>query len=161
MSKTGKILLIIPLMTFALYGTAPGEKAPAILMKTSAGAVCNPGKQGREKPLILSFFSHTCQPCMMEVPELQALEGRGADIALVADAGTDERAAAVFFEKIRKTTGTKITLPVVYDRYGDIKKSFGVTSFPTLFLIRKDATIGLRFTGFKPENMDELKKSLN
>lgn len=144
-----------------LFSSSEGKKSPALIMKASNGAVFNPGKNGKTKPVILSFFSHNCLPCMNEIPELQAIAGSSCDIYLVADTATGDNEAADFFRRIRKSSGREITIPVVYDIYGDMMKQFKVRSYPVLLFIDRDGIIRLRFEGYKSENIEVLKKRIN
>jgi len=153
-------LLILFISNSTLFPSAEGEKSPAMIMKASSGVVFNPAKDGKKKPVILSFFSHNCLPCMNEIPELQAMADTTFDVYLVADSATGENEAAEFFKKINKSSNREIVMPVVYDTYGDMMKKFKVKGYPVLIFIDKSGIIKLRFDGYKAENMEILKKHL-
>jgi thiol-disulfide isomerase/thioredoxin len=140
-----------------------GEKSPAIMIKASNGDMFNPAKTGKDKQIILSFFSDNCTPCLKEIAELQKLQENYKDIIiyLVADVNTDEKKAKKFLKKIESSSDVEITLPVVYDIYSDIKNAFKVKQFPTLFLIDKNGIIRLIFDGYTSANIESLKKKVN
>ncbi len=139
-----------------------GDRAPAIIMRASNGDSFILSKQGKVKPVLISFFSDNCLPCLKEIPELQKIKNSSdrTDVYLVADTATDEKRAAEFLEKTGKQSGMKITLPVVYDSYGDMKGAFGVKSYPVLFLVDRKGVVVLRFDGYKPENIEKLNRLL-
>lgn len=157
-----RVIILIMFFLFisgnSLFSSGEGEKSPAMIMKATNGDVFNPAKDGKKKPLILSFFSHNCLPCMNEIPELQAMADKSFDIYLVADSATGENETAEFFKKIKKSSGRDITLPVIYDTYSDMMKRFKVKGFPVFLVIDKNGIINLRFDGYKAENMEILKK---
>jgi thioredoxin-related protein len=145
-----------------LFSLNEGERAPAIIMRASNGDSFIPSKQCKAKLLIISFFSDNCLPCLKEIPELQKIQNSSyqAAIYLVSDVATDEKRAAVFLEKTGKNSGMKITIPVVYDSYGDLKDAFRVKGYPALFLVNKNGNIVLRFDGYRPENIEKLNNLL-
>jgi len=165
MKKTVNLFLIIYFLFIvaSVYSLSEGEKSPAIIMKASNGDVFNPAKNGRDKYIILSFFSENCIPCIKEIPELQKLQdvSKRFIIYLVADVSTDEKKAKVFLKKIKNISNIEITLPLVYDVYSDMKQSFKVNEFPSLFLINKNGIIKQRFDGYMPDNLEKLKRSIN
>lgn len=152
-------VLLFLLALCPAFSAKEGQKAPSIIMKASNGDVFNPAKE-KKKVLLLSFFSHNCVPCMNEIPELQALAGDGCDIYLVAETSTGEGEAADFFAKIKNTSGIEVTLPVVYDTYGDMMKKFDVKSYPVVMLIDKKGKIRLRIDGYRPENIEQLGREI-
>lgn len=156
------IAAIISLSAGAILSMNAGEKSPSIIMKASNGDVFNPAKAGKSKLLVLSFFSSDCVPCLKEIPELQKIQDESGDVAiyLVADTGTDGKKAEDFLKLAGKQSGIKINLPIVYDIYSDMKQSFGVKSFPALFLVDRSGVIAIRFDGYIPENIAKLKQRI-
>jgi len=164
MNKINLMIILIMLIapTGALYPLNEGQKSPAIIMRASNGDSFIPSKGGKDKPLIISFFSDDCPPCLKEIPELQKIQLSSDKVAvyLVADVNTDKKKSAAFFDIAEKKSGMKITIPVVFDVYSDMKNAFGVKAYPALFLIDKNGSVVLRFDGYKTENIEKLNEYL-
>lgn len=104
----------------------------------------------RGKVVFLNFWATWCGPCRQEMPDIQALyEERGKnskDVVVlgVANPKTDknpnnsdvsEKEVKEFLEE------NSYTYPVAMDTTGDIFSQYGITSFPTTFMIDKDGNV--------------------
>ncbi len=84
-------------------------------------------------PVILNFYSESCQPCLAEVPYLERVY-RGYDangqFALLGINQSDPK------EDIR-TFGEKfqITYPLLFDQGLNVNQQYGVTAIPTTYFI--------------------------
>lgn len=104
----------------------------------------------RGKTVFLNFFATWCGPCQREIPDIEALyrdRGENAGEVVVlgvanpktsehpqnSDVGVDEVEA--FIDEYG------ITYPVLMDTMGQLFSSFGVSSFPTTFMIDKDGYV--------------------
>ena len=104
----------------------------------------------RGKTVFLNFFATWCGPCPREIPDIEALyrdRGENASEVVVlgvanpktsehpqnSDVGVDEVEA--FIDEYG------ITYPVLMDTTGQLFSSFGVSSFPTTFMIDKDGYV--------------------
>ena len=104
----------------------------------------------RGKTVFLNFFATWCGPCQREIPDIEALyrdRGENAGEVVVlgvanpktsehpqnSDVGVDEVEA--FIDEYG------ITYPVLMDTTGQLFSSFGVSSFPTTFMIDKDGYV--------------------
>lgn len=97
------------------------------------------------KTVFLNFWATWCPPCRAEMPEIQALyEEYGSneeDVVILGiaspnvgrEGSTDEVAA--FLEK------NEYTYPVVMDEGGSMAYTYGVTAYPTTFMIDKDGNV--------------------
>lgn len=110
----------------------------------------------RGKVVFLNFWATWCPPCRAEMPDIQALYeayGDAADaevvILAVATPGVggeaDEAGVTAFLEE------NGYTYPVVMDPTGDILYDYGISAFPTTFMID---TAGNVF-GYVPGAMSE------
>lgn len=91
-------------------------------------------------PLALVFFDPQNSKCARAVSTLQALAGRGVQVAAVAiDTGPRPAAAAV--------RAHRWTIPVAYDRDGAVGAAYGVVICPLIELARRDGVVFERLIG--------------
>lgn len=95
---------------------------------------------------LLTFWSHTCPPCLEEMPALNtmALTWSGPEFRVLTvnfDEGENLDAAKRFLQE------QEIVLPTVYDSKQTMKNAFAVTEFPRHFLISPDKKIVWQATG--------------
>ena len=89
---------------------------------------------------LLTFWSHTCPPCLLEMPALNQLANNWNGPAfevLTINVDQDENAelSKRFLEEER------LSLPTIYDQQGQLQRAFGVDTFPRHFLINPEAKI--------------------
>lgn len=109
----------------------------------------------KEKPILAGFFFTNCLPCKKEIPELELLNKKyGLKIKMFLIATDKEGADAVipYIEKM------KITIDVLIDKYSDSAKDFGVTQYPSLFIIGMDGKVLYSCYGYKKENIENIEK---
>ena len=111
----------------------------------------------RGRVVLLDFWASWCGPCRQSFPLYEALrkEMPARDFALLA-INLDEMA-----------DGPKAFLeehPVHYtslaDPAGEVARQYGLIGMPTSFLIDRDGVVRARHTGFKPQDIDALRKEI-
>ncbi len=122
-----------------------GRTAPNIEAETLDGARFSL-EDHRGEVVVLSFWASWCGPCRLELPELNALQGRRSDVTVVAVNVDRDRAAAERF-----LAGLDLSLPVVLDSQSLALGQYGVMSMPTMFLVDPNGTIKFSKTGFSRE----------
>ncbi len=104
----------------------------------------------RGKTVFLNFFATWCGPCQREIPDIEALyrdcgENAGEVVVLgVANPKTSEHPqnSDVGVDEVEAFIDEYgITYPVLMDTTGQLFSSFGVSSFPTTFMIDKDGYV--------------------
>ena len=93
----------------------------------------------RGKIVVLNFWAVWCPYCIQEMPGLDAantelLKGEDA-VILTVDVQED-------LEKVKKfISSKKLTLPVLMDYDGSVSGAYGVSAFPTTFVINRDGSV--------------------
>jgi peroxiredoxin len=99
-------------------------------------------------PVLVNFWATWCQPCRLEMPNLQGrFEQYHPDIYVLA-VNFDEPADLVqsFAEELN------LTFPILLDPGGRIQSLYQIRGYPTTFLIDSDGIIRVIHIGFMTEN---------
>lgn len=98
----------------------------------------------RGKVVFLNFWATWCPPCRAEMPDIQKLYesyGDAGEVVILAVATpgvsgeTDEAGVAAFL------TEHGYTYPVVMDPTGQVLSDYGISAFPTTFMIDREGSI--------------------
>lgn len=110
------------------------------------------------KTVFLNFWATWCPPCKAEMPDIQNVyetydtEGEDALVVLgiaapnMGGEGSEEQIAAFLKEQ-------GYTYPVVMDTTGEIFSAYGITSFPTTFMIDREGNVFGYVTGMLSEDV--------
>ena len=118
----------------------------------------------RGKAVFLNFFATWCGPCQREIPDIEALydeRGRNeGDLVVlgVANPKTDEhpRNSDVNESEVRAFIDEEgITYPVLMDTTGQLFAAYGVSAFPTTFMIDADGNVFGYVSGMLTADMME------
>ena len=118
----------------------------------------------RGKAVFLNFFATWCGPCQREIPDIEALyaeRGRNeGDLVVlgVANPKTDEhpRNSDVSESEVRAFIDEEgITYPVLMDMTGQLFAAYGVSAFPTTFMIDADGNVFGYVSGMLTADMME------
>ncbi|HPG39457.1 MAG TPA: TlpA disulfide reductase family protein [bacterium] len=143
-----------------------GDTAPGIFLRNLNGQdfflsdYCGeprqPWKNLERVPVVISFFTTWCAPCMQEIPELQALEQQcnGKVKFFLIDVKEDH----ALVKDYCKQKG--VSLPVLLDKYGVAAKNYGVEALPNLFVIDKKGVISFVQSGYDNTMPVRLKEHL-
>jgi peroxiredoxin len=124
---------------------AIGQAAPDfVLQEHSTGRLVRLSDY-RGKTVVLNFWATWCPPCIAEMPELQALHAsRVATGDLVVLAVDVEEPAAVAGEFVQQKG---LTMPVLLDRTGAVKRHYGLPGMPGTFFIDRDGIVRAKTLG--------------
>ena len=114
-----------------------GGATPALKLKTVAGTEVRLD-DFRGSTVIVNFWATWCAPCLAEMPSLQRLRDRIAPHGIeVIAVNLQENAARIqpFIDRLG------ITFPVVRDHDGSARSAWGVSVFPTSFIVGPDQRI--------------------
>ena len=109
------------------------------------------------KVIFLNFWATWCGPCRNEMPDIQKLyeeysaQGEGAEVVIlgVAGPGIGQEGSADEIASFMEENG--YTYPVLMDESGEMFSQYGISAFPTTFMIDKDGNV----YGYVPGQMTE------
>ncbi|MEG0377402.1 MAG: cytochrome c biogenesis protein CcdA [Eubacterium sp.] len=114
------------------------------------------------KVVFLNFFATWCGPCQKEMPDIEALyEAYGKNTGELVVLGMANPATKgnssnqdVSAEKIAEfLSENKITFPALMDETGDVFRAYGITAFPTTFMIDKEGNVAGYIPGMLAKSM--------
>ncbi len=134
---------------FKSFGVLRPEKRlpmPSISLKTLEGRAVK-AEDLLGHVVVLHFWASWCAPCRIEMPSLERLGRVLAPKGLIVLTVAEDR--GFFARKSVKKFVKKynLTLPIIMDPGGGVRKSFEVASLPTTYIIGRDGTITGRVTG--------------
>lgn len=109
------------------------------------------------KVIFLNFWATWCGPCRNEMPDIQKLyeeysaQGEDAEVVIlgIAGPGIGQEGSAEEIAAFMEENG--YTYPVLMDESGEMFTQYGISAFPTTFMIDKDGNI----YGYVPGQMTE------
>lgn len=111
-----------------------------------------------KKILILSFFATWCEPCLVEIKELEEfcvkIDTTNIEILFVSIDKGKKKIVKDFVNR------NQVKFRVVHDLYGLAAKSYKVKDLPTLFLIDKSGNIIFRQDGYSEKTIDRIKSKM-
>jgi thiol-disulfide isomerase/thioredoxin len=91
------------------------------------------------KPIVLNFWATWCVPCRSEMPSLDALAASMGDEAWILPVSVDDGGMPIIDQFYQQYNLTR--LGRYHDHVGALKTAFGVTAYPTSYLINSRAAI--------------------
>jgi len=130
----GLVLVTVNVQTLAQgYQWLPwhaGRVQPALELRDTAGRVWRLQDQ-TGRVVLVNFWASWCEPCISEMPSLQALAKRQPHdlVVLAVNFKQSLPTIDVFVQR------TELTLPVVADSQGAVARQWGVKVFPSTVVI--------------------------
>lgn len=109
------------------------------------------------KVIFLNFWATWCGPCRNEMPDIQKLydeysaQGEDAEVVILGIAGPGIGQEESAEEIADFMTENGYTYPVLMDTSGEMYTQYGISAFPTTFMIDKDGNV----YGYVPGQMTE------
>ena len=111
----------------------------------------------RGKVVLIDFWASWCGPCRQSFPLYEQLrkEMPAQDFALLAINLDDMIDGPTAFLEEHPVGYTSVA-----DPEGDVAKQFGLIGMPSSFVLDRDGVVRARHTGFKPKDIDELRREI-
>lgn len=99
------------------------------------------------KVIFLNFWATWCGPCRNEMPEIQKLyeeyaaQGEDAEVAVIGVAGPGMGGEGSKEEITAFMEENGYTYPVLMDETGDMFSYYGISAFPTTFMIDREGNV--------------------
>ena len=99
------------------------------------------------KVIFLNFWATWCGPCRNEMPEIQKLyeeyaaQGENAEVAVIGVAGPGMGGEGSREEITAFMEENGYTYPVLMDETGEMFSYYGISAFPTTFMIDRDGNV--------------------
>jgi cytochrome c biogenesis protein CcmG, thiol:disulfide interchange protein DsbE len=155
-------VLLISMITAVLIAAIParaeirtGDAAPAITLRDVDNRLVFCMKALKQKPVLVSFFFTDCKPCKKEIPELEKLLAKFGNKAQFYLVATDKNGADAVRPYVKKMA---ITIPVLLDLYQDTVQAYGVTKYPSLYIIGRDGRVKYACFGYDPKNIERIEE---
>lgn len=107
------------------------------------------------KVIVLNFWSITCGPCIIEIPELNKL------VEIMKDKEVVFIAPAIYTSRELLNNGFLLQHPFNYQIVLVDNDDYSITSFPTHIIIDQDLKVVDRLTGYSPGNIKNLEQIIN
>ena len=141
--------------------SASAQTLPDVKIENQEGKVISTKELADGTPMIISFWSTTCQPCIMELNAIndsfyEWLEE--VDMKVVAISVDDSRTLS----RARAMTQGQgwDDFVCLYDKNQDFKRAMNVSLTPHTFIVDGDGTIVYSHSGYTPGSEQELFKKI-
>jgi thiol-disulfide isomerase/thioredoxin len=148
--RLATLLLVALILAAGYWRWSRPMAVPAIEIVTLSGERLPLTPPGRTS--LLAFWSPSCPPCLVEIPQLADLFQRFGEegLNLIAIASSGDRPDSV----LNSVRDHKIPYPVSLDLHGEIARTLEVEAIPTLVLIGPDGRVRERYLGaFTPARL--------
>jgi cytochrome c biogenesis protein CcmG/thiol:disulfide interchange protein DsbE len=157
--KFGMFLLILLSLSFLAQGEENRSLSPNFVTKNLDGKKVELKELLGEGPVLVSFWSTSCKPCIKELSALQKVykkyKEKGFEILAVDQDGPRS------ISKVRPMVeGLKWEFPVLWDESRDISRKFHVLGIPHTVLIDKSGEIRYTHTTYRPGDEEVIKKKI-
>ena len=133
------LVVAMPAMAAGRLAPGGGEPAPPLALRDIEGREVRLDAF-RGRTVVVNFWATWCAPCVAEMPSLERLRTRFiADGLEVLAVNLQENAARIrpFAERLA------LSMPLLRDHDGSARAAWGVTVFPTTFIVGPDQRIAL------------------
>jgi peroxiredoxin len=142
---------------YTLPMPAVGKSAPAFSGKMLTGKAATRASLMKKRGLLVIFSRTSCPFSAGEIPQFKDIAGRYRDKGVgVVVVNQEEELGTIKPVYEKKCAG----VPVIWDRSGDICKSYGVDAVPFFFLLNEDGKIVARRSFAHPAAVNSINAML-
>lgn len=148
--------LFLMILALGLASSLPAQTLPDVGIENQSGEMVSTKSLIGGKPMIISFWSTTCKPCIMELNAIneQLEEWREeADFEVVAISTDDSRSVG---RARAMTRGNGWEFICLYDKNQEFKRAMQVSLTPHTFVVDADGKIVYSHSGYTPGSEAEL-----
>ena len=148
--------LLLSLAALVVAFAASAQQLPDVQVENSEGRKISIRSLAGQKPLIISFWSTTCKPCIQELNAIndQIEDWREeADFEVIAVSVDDVRMKAKA-KAMATSKGWEFTC--VYDANQDLKRGMNVNLTPHSFVVDKKRNVVYSHSRYTPGSEQEL-----
>jgi len=139
---------IASLVGCSATGPEVGNSAPELKLETINDAKPVKLSDYAGKVVVLDFWATWCGPCMEALPKLAQIQTKYGDKLQILAVSSEDK------ERLQKFMATnRLPLKFVRDPFTITTEKFGVTAYPTTFLIGKDGKIAWKSMGMDEEGL--------
>lgn len=154
-----KLFYLTILSVLCGIGAASAQQFPNVQVETQTGKMIDTKSLIDGKtPLIVSFWSTTCKPCIKELDAIAEqmpdwLEEANFRVAAVS---IDDSRSLARAKSLAVGRGWKSSLILLYDENQNFKRALNVINTPQVFIFDKNGKMVYSHTGYLPGSEAEL-----
>jgi thiol-disulfide isomerase/thioredoxin len=143
-------------LTLVIFAFTSTSGLPNVTLKTLKGQLININELGQgDKPVILSFWSTHCAPCLRELKAVKEVyqdwqDETGVELYAIS---VDDNSSVSKVKPMVNRFGWDYT--VLLDTDGELKRAMNVTDPPFLFIVHKGKIV-YKHTGYTTGSEDEV-----
>ncbi|MGX4585693.1 redoxin domain-containing protein [Paenibacillus chitinolyticus] len=101
----------------------------------------------RGKTVVMNFWATWCRVCQAEMPHMEKLyrDQSDEDVVVLSVNATSQEGSTDIVRRFVDNEG--LSFPIVLDKSGDILKEYGVTAYPTTYIVDPSGNIRERHLG--------------
>lgn len=145
-------LCLMPLLCMAQ------KSLPDVEVKNLDGQTCSiQSALDGSTPVILTFWSTTCKPCLQELGAMNDAYvdwSDEADFKIIAVARDDARSSSKVAPMVKGRGWSDFD--IYLDENGDLARAMNVQTDPTAFVLDKDGNVVFTHIGYTPGSEEEL-----
>lgn len=157
-----KKILVLLAALFVAASVCTAQTMPDVKVENAAGELVSTRQLVDGKPFIVSFWSLTCKPCIMELNAIndQLDEWREqVDFKVVAVSVDDVRASS---RARALANGRAWDFTCLFDKNQDLRRAMNVSLTPQTYVVDQNGNIVYSHSGYTPgselELLDKLKE---
>lgn len=152
--------LFFLMLALATVVSAAAQQVPDVKVENQKGETVSTRSLCQGKPMIISFWSTTCKPCITELNSInEQLEEwlEEADFEVIA-VSTDDSRSVSRARAMAQGNGWDFTC--IYDKNQEFKRAMQVSLTPHTFVVDAQGNIVYSHSGYTPGSEAELLKKI-